>query len=252
MSSLKVAAAVAVAALVVALPAPATADEVDRCVAASEKGQKDRRAGRLLDARSAFLVCASEKCPAIVRSTCAEWTEQALAAIPSVVVAVVDPDRRDVVDARVSIDGKEVALGRAVNLDPGPHSVAVEASGFEAHAQPIVAREGERGRSVVVVLARRPEKQEPPALAPQRESNVPTLTWVAGGLAVAALGSFAFFGSTGRARAGELRDTCSPACAESERDAVRTRYIVADVSLIAAVVFGGLGVWSYLRAAESR
>lgn len=247
-SSLKLAAAFAVAAVLVS-PSLAHADDVDRCVAASEKGQKDRRAGHLNDARSAFLVCADGRCPAVVRTACAEWLEQVNAALPTIVVAVTDAEKRDVVEAHVSVDGKEVALGRAVTLDPGPHTVSVDAAGFEPHSQQIVARETERGRTISAVLTRKIAPPPPPRAAEER--SIRPITLITGGAAVLALGSFAVFGLTGRSQADDLRTSCAPACSDADRSAVKTRYIVADISLIAAVILGGVSVWT-LMAADSK
>ena len=230
--------------VVVATSKLASADEVDRCVAASEKGQKDRRAGSLMDARASFLQCASEKCPSVVKTACTEWLEQATAALPSVVIAVTGPDRNDVVDARVAIDGKAVALGRAVALDPGAHSISVEADGFAPATQSIVAREAEHHRVVSFSLSRTSVPPPPPP-SPDGKGIRP-ITWITGGLAVAALGSFAGFGLRGHFLAADLRDTCAPTCAESDRDTAHTSYVIADISLIAAVVLAGISVATYV------
>jgi hypothetical protein len=228
----------------------ARADEVDRCVAASERGQKERRAGHLNDAKAAFLECAADKCPSVVKKTCREWSDQVTAAIPSVIVTVTDFDKRDLADAKAEIDGKPATLGRSFELDPGPHTITVKADGYDNASQSIVARENEHGREVQIVLARHvdapPPSQPTPPPTTEHGGGVRTITWVTGGLTVVALGSFAVFGFSGRGLASDLRDSCAPACTQSQKDQVETRYRIADISLIAAVILGGVTVYTLL------
>lgn len=242
--------AVALAALATSTSTTASADEVDRCVAASEKGQKERRAGNLAEARTAFLQCAADRCPSVVRAACAEWLDQVNAALPSIIVAVTDAAHHDIVDARISVDGKPVALGRAVQLDPGPHVIAVEAEGFPSSSQSIVARESEKNRPVPFTLTRK-SSEPPPAgrrvETPPEKGSVPTITWVTGGLSLAAFASFAGFGLRGRFLAADLRDTCAPNCAEDARASAKTSYVIADISLVAAVILGGVSLYTYLK-----
>jgi hypothetical protein len=242
-SSLKQRLAIAAFFAAIATSNPASADEVDRCVAASEKGQKARRAGNLMEARAAFLQCAGEKCPSVVKAACTEWLDQVTAALPTIVVAVTDPDRKDIVDARIVVDGKAVALGRAVPLDPGPHSIAVEADGFESSTQSIVARESEHNRSVSFSLSK---KSDAPPARSSEQKGIRPITWITGGLALAALGSFTGFGLRGHFIAADLRERCAPNCLESDRDRAHTSYVIADISLIAAVLLGGISVVTYL------
>jgi hypothetical protein len=241
-------AAIFAALAVITTASLASADEVDRCVAASERGQKERRAGNLMEARTAFLQCAAEKCPHVVKTACAEWGEQVNAALPSIIVAVTDSEKRDIVDAKISVDGKPVVLGRVVQLDPGPHTIAVEADGFQSATQAIVARETERNRAVHVTLGpkgavtKTPEPPPPPA----ESSSIRPITWITGGLALVALGGFGFFGVRGRVQAADLRDTCAPDCTADQRSTVKTTYVIADVSLIAAVLLGGVSMYTFL------
>lgn len=231
-------------------PNLAAADEVDRCVAASEKGQKERRAGNLMDARTAFLQCAAEKCPSVVKSACSEWLEQVNASLPTIIIAVADPDRKDIVDARILVDGKAVVLGRAVQLDPGPHSIAAEADGFQSQTQSIVARETEHNRSVSFTLTKKTSETPSTPKNHDEQRGTRPITWITGGLALAAFGSFAGFGLRGRFMAADLRDTCAPNCTVDQRDSAHTSYLIADISLIAAVVLGGVSVVTYFATRE--
>lgn len=239
-----------------AIPGAASADEVDRCVAASEAGQKERRAGNLMEARTAFLQCAADKCPSVVRVACSGWLDEVNASLPTIVVAVTDAEHKDIVDAKILVDDKPVSLGRAVPLDPGPHTIAVEAEGFQSSSQSIVARESEHNRPLAFRLVKRSSEPMTPSPAPrtehEKEKGISTLTWITGGLSLAAFGSFAAFGVRGRVLASDLRDTCAPACSESDRSTVHTSYVIADISLIAAVILGGVSVYTYLSNRDSR
>lgn len=234
--------AVGAALLVLAAPSTAAADEVDRCVAASERGQEARRSGALASAREAFIACSADTCPAVVRAACAEWLDALAKIAPTVTVAITTPDGNDVASARVAIDGRATTLGSAVSLDPGVHRIDVDADGYDKATMPFVAREGEPNRVVRVTLVKKKTAEPPPRTASGGRPSA--VTWITGGLAVVALGSFTYFGLTGRARAADLRDTCAPGCAESDRAAVATRYIVADVSLLGALVLGSVSLWT--------
>lgn len=230
--------------LVVSTVAPlASADEVDRCVEASERGQNARRRRALVAAREAFIECAADSCPAIVRSTCSEWVRQVEATLPTVVVAVLSAkDKEDVPSARLTIDGRTVVLdGTAIVIDPGAHTIDAQSEGYVRTKLDFIAREGERARILRVML---PKAGAPPTTDRGSDVGVQPITWITGGLALAALGSFAFFGAKGASDAHELRSTCAPFCSTDQRDAVATKYLVADVSLVAAVVLGGVSVWT--------
>src|SRR5690606_7949262 len=119
----------------------------------------------------------------------------------------------DIPNARIEIDGRRETEGLSTPIDPGPHVLRVRAEGYAASESSVVAREGEQNRVIQIKLARgadapppstakRDRPLEPPPDAPK---PIPTITWVTGGLAVLALGSFAFFGLTGRSDAADLR-----------------------------------------------
>jgi hypothetical protein len=220
----------------------ARGDEVDRCVAASEHGQDARRRHALRRARAEFIECSTETCPSVVRSACATWVDEVDAILPTVVVAV-SHGGKDVTSARIDVDGHLVSQGEAVPIDAGRHEIHVRSEGYKDAEAAFIAREGEKNRIIPITMdAKDPA---PASSAPETSSNaVRPITWITGGLAVVALGSFAYFGISGRSRAQDLRSTCAPFCSAADRDGVRTTYLIADISLIAAVVLGGVGVWT--------
>jgi hypothetical protein len=62
-----------------------------------------------------------------------------------------------------------------------------------------------------------------------------------GGVGIAALGSFTYFALSGKAEERKLR-RCAPDCEPDDVTPMRTRYLVADVSLgVAALSLGAAG-----------
>jgi hypothetical protein len=224
--------------------APAFADDVERCVAVSADAQRARHRHEISVARDGFIECSSEKCPAIVRSKCAAWLEEVQGIAPSIVIAV-NSASGDVPAARITVDGRPVAEGMSITIDPGSHVVAASAENYESASTTFVAREGEKNRTLQLRLTAKAHATPAPVPRP-----VQPITWLTGGLSLAGLASFAIFGSLGRAEAQKLRDSCAPGCSESQRDSAHTLYLVADISLIAAVVFGGVSAWTYVTRSE--
>lgn len=250
----------AIAALIASYGEWAHAADVKSCVAASERGQVARQQMKLLEARQAFIECSAQSCPRLVKSSCVEWVHEIEASLPSVVIAVENEIGKDLTTAKVELDGESIAQGKALNLDPGEHVITVHAKGYQDATVPIVAREGEHRRVISVRLEKSPSSRgadstnllSPKVTTPSNESgSIRPITWITGGLALATLGSFAIFGLTGRAKAEQLRDTCAPTCSVAARDDVKMRYIVADVSLVAAAVFGAIAIVSALTTTPS-
>ena len=65
------------------------------CIADHEAGIAAKEAKKPLEARPKFAACTRPDCPAAVREECAAMVEQLDRQIPSVVIAVKDPDQRD-------------------------------------------------------------------------------------------------------------------------------------------------------------
>ena len=239
----------------------AQADETHECATAAYAGQRLRDDGKLASARARLVECASPRCPALVVADCTRWLADVDARVPTVVLAAHDAAGADMLNVHVSIDGRGVSDtldGRAVPVDVGPHTFRFEARGSAPVETSIIAREGEKGRSVSVVL--RPPAP-PPVLAPappprpdtaERRSGLPWPAAVGAGVTVVALAGFVGFGLSGRAQKNELADTCAPAhaCSASDVDAARTKLVVADVALGVAVLALGATVYVLLRDAR--
>jgi hypothetical protein len=71
------------------------------------------------------------------------------------------------------------------------------------------------------------------------------------GVGGAALASFALFGAAGRTQQTNHLDPCAPSCPHAEVQSVRTKYLVADVSLGVSVIALGAAAYFLLFAPSS-
>jgi hypothetical protein len=246
--------------LLSAIAPRARADGRDKCLGPYGEGQELRREGRLRAAREVFRTCARDACPPAVRVDCAQWGTEVSSAVPTVIVRAKDERGQDVAGVRVLVDGDPVASyedGRPFELDPGAHSVRVEA-GLRATDVQIVAREGEKARTISVTLRdlthAEPTRAEPTRAEPMPEARarpVPPLVWVFGAIGVAALGSFATFGLLGFEKHASLRESCAPRCTSAEEAPVRVDYAIGDVSLAVSIVSLGVATWLFLTRPDA-
>ncbi|AKU97306.1 hypothetical protein AKJ09_03970 [Labilithrix luteola] len=184
-----------------ATPRTAHAANVQACLAASEKGQRARAAGKLREAREQFLVCGAEGCPSVVRHDCTQWQTDLQASIPTVVLGAKDRGNRDLVDVTVSVDDQVLVNkldGKAVNVDPGAHTFKFEHPTYPTVTQQAVIKEGEKSRNITVTFeGGEPEVtkvENPSQPAVVREHTV--LPWVVVGVGVAALATGAVIFAT--------------------------------------------------------
>ena len=137
--------------------AQATPDsEKQRCVDAAERGQQLRTDGKAREARTALLACARDVCPAPVKHDCATWIAEIDQAQPSIVIVARDGAGRDVADVDVFLDDAPLTSrldGRAVAVDPGPHTLRLHTAAGATAAQSILVHEGEKDRVLKFTLA---------------------------------------------------------------------------------------------------
>lgn len=223
----------------------AAADDKQVCVSASEKGQQLRSAGKLVDAREQFNLCGRTECPKLIQQDCTQWMSEVLASLPSVVPGAKDRRGRDVVDARLTIDGKlatETLDGKPIVVDPGVHSFAFEAKGSGAGPavkEQVVIKPGEKNRIVSVTIATGDDVVAGSGgdhgfgerlVAEASRSSPPVAAYVVGGLGVVALGVAGVMGLLANSDAHDLRSTCAPSCKQSDVDAIQTRYTIGGVT----------------------
>jgi hypothetical protein len=245
----------------VCLARPAQAQPAKaQCASAAEEGQRLRAQGKLREALASFTSCASDRCPAVIRSDCSTWRAEVDGAIPTVVVratAAEDP-ARELYDVRVTIDGvaaTEKLDGSELPVNPGEHEVSFSAPDRVSSTDTVVVRVGEKHRMLSVSLrSTKPvviAKPPPPVPAPR--SRVTTPARILLGVGAAALATSAGFGLSGWLSARHLRNTCKPDCDQSDVDSIHTRLRVADVSLgvgVAAVAAAGWLIWRRPHDAE--
>ena len=240
---------------------PARADVKEACVNASTQGQSLRDAAKLIEARAQFVECARDACPGIVRKACADWLADADRRLPTIVFRAQGADGSDVLDARVSLDGKPLARGlggSAIAIDPGEHNVRFERDGAAAIDERVVVVDGEKGRVVTARFggaeAGATATQGPGAGegadASSTTSSGRTLTppvLVLGGVGVVGLGTFVAFAIVASGDLNNLRKTCAPYCSSSQLSSVKTEALVADVSLGIGVVALAAATYVFFR-----
>lgn len=221
-----------------------------QCADAYESAQRLDRAGKVIEATSAAETCANSACPEILRVDCVAWLSPLRARRASVVVEARGPDQRELFEVVVSVDGAVVQQrldGRAFFIDPGRHVLAFASPSWATEEMPVVVREGEQGRRVVVTFggesapASRDETKAPNTTEGWR--GLPTSSWVLGGVGLVGLGMFGGFGVSGKLLENTLEHECSPYCDEARVSHVRAQYLVADIALGIGIVSLGIAAW---------
>ena len=228
----------ALAALLTSAPALAETIPKQQCLDAHVQAQEVRQAGKLRLAREYLKMCAHPSCPALVKDDCVPWLAEVSKQIPSVTVEL-QAEGLDPTGARVLLDGEAILPGNTVEVDPGEHTIQIEAEGHEAFRRTLRVEEGKQER--VIGALRRKEEAPPPA-----EPRSRTVPLVLGGLGVVGLGAFAYLGITGKSQEEELK-LCKPFCDPARVDAVSRRYLVANVALGVGVVALGTATYLWLR-----
>jgi hypothetical protein len=235
------------------------ADKV-ACVDAAEAGQRLRKEGHLVAARDRLQVCASRECPDVVSQDCTGWLGEVQRSLGSVVVKAHSASGEAISDVSVFLDGTELAERAptaAIDVDPGDHVLRCERAGFTPAEQPVRVQEGERGSEIDCRLTPAiasapgdarvtadPRIFQPLPPKPAQRGPVPWVVWPLGGLGLAGIGAFAYFGLSGKAEENTLRGKtgCAPFCAPEQTDPVQTKFLIADVSL-------GVGIAALAAAA---
>jgi len=226
---------------------PALSQQQQQCVSAYVDAQKLRRDGKLRAAREQLLACSQEGCPQTLRSQCAPWLEEVERSLPSVVFAAVDRNGAETTRVRIELDGQpwlDSLPARAVEIDPGEHRLRYVAADGTAIERATIVREGEKNRQLEIRFAATKPKPGVASAPAKTAGGSGPLLWpavAAGGLSVLALGGFTGFGLTGKLKESELASTCAPNCAQSDVDDVHTRFLVADISLVTALLCGVAG-----------
>jgi hypothetical protein len=226
----------------------ARARDKAECASAYEDAQVLRQEHKLIEAQTHLYTCSHSSCPTAVARDCRTWLDELQKALPSVVLTAQAEDGRDLVSATIFLDGTpldEASIGKALNVNPGPHTVRVVAEGFEPREQDLVAREGEQSRLVSVVMhplsSAQPQKQGGNSLVTGSVSEAAPKTrrlgwpfYTLGGLALASGGAGIGLGLSGKHDRDHMKSACSPTCKESEVSAARVKLIAANTAFALA------------------
>jgi hypothetical protein len=230
----------------VAAPLHARSPDAAECEAAHQAAQELREQTRLLAAREKLFDCAAQSCPGLIQDDCAEWLEEVQENIPTLVLAARTATGEELVEVRV-LDGDRVLAerleGKPIELDPGSYSLRFETEGAAPVTVRVVARAGMKNHVVSAVLTRDAVADEE-----EEEASPPVAFWVLGAVGTVALASFGTFAILGQKQYSDLQDECAPGCDPDDSDSVRTKFLIADVSLgVAALAYAG-AAYFYFRA----
>lgn len=243
-----VAAALAALTAASALPGDARADDLKKqCVDAYTQAQVLRKDRRWQSAMVELEVCAQAKCPLVVRRDCSEWKKEITAKMPTVIFVVRDASGELAKGVRVLVDGKvlrEDIDETPVNMDPGEHVLRYEQKGAEPIEQSVQIREGDKERRLSVAFAAIEAPPPPPPPPPKP----PVAAYVLGGVGVAGLVTFTALGVVGKNERDDLASTCAPGCPEDAVSSIRTKLLVADISLAVGVASLGVATFLVIRA----
>jgi hypothetical protein len=232
--------------------------ESNSCPSAYEQAQELRAAGRLREARHKLEVCVAPACSEFVRAECSRWLVEVEASLPSVVL-VAKRAGKEADNVRVFCDDEPLVEnldGKAIVVDPGPHTLRFLISGMDPVSENLVFREGEKNRLITVEFASNVQPAVVSPGSPPIDAAKPTtqttkwLPYGLGGLGVLGVAGFAVLGLVGNSELAERERTCAPACSNSQVGSVRTMYHLADLSLGIGVV--SLGVAGYLLITSPR
>jgi hypothetical protein len=248
---------VAFVSLLLTSPAARAQSTANVCSDAYVNGQHQLHDRQFVEARKTLLVCARDPCPHALQSDCAEWLAEAERSIPSIVVEARGADGEELRRVNVLLDGKPFVDdldGRAVDLDPGEHTLRLEAPGQVPLEQSVLIREGEKTR----VLSLRFTAAAPVTAAPvSPPSSTPARSswalYTTGAAAVTGAVVWAVFGARGIALRNQI-ESCTAGCGSPDRGALDVDWDVADVA--AGVTIAAAGLATYLlvhrRAEASR
>jgi hypothetical protein len=230
-----------------------TARADDVCASAYEESQVARSEGRLRAAQRELAACTRAECADFIRVDCARWLSEVEAALPTIVLRATDGGE-DVTDVAVSLDSEPIASqldGKAVAVDPGRHLLTFRRAGRAPVELSLMLREAEKGRPIVAELTKPPPAAERTAPAPPAHANgAGPWPWVLLGVGAAGVASFGVLGALGAEQRRDLERSCSPRCEQARIDEVRSKFLMADVSLAVGVL--GLAGSGYLFWSSSR
>jgi hypothetical protein len=224
----------------------AQAPVADVSCEAVEQTEAMRADGEYRKARARLLECVNAQCGGDVRRRCAATLQKLDAVTPSIVVRAEDPSGNDLTDVGVSLGDERLVNqldGMAIPVDPGEHRFVFTREGQAPVVQTLTIEQGQKFRAIDVVIGSPPTLALPPApeasspgASGSSERTVAAATLF--GVGVIGVTGFTVLGL--RARAGEeALEGCKPNCSDGRVDSVKTRYLLANVSIgVGALALG--------------
>jgi hypothetical protein len=224
----------------------AQAPAADASCEAVEQTEAIRAEGQYRKARARLLECVNAQCGGDVRRRCAATLQKLDAVTPSIVVRAEDPSGNDLTDVAVSLGDERLVNeldGMAIPVDPGEHRFVFTREGNAPVVQTLAIEQGQKFRAIDVVIGSPPTLALPPApdasspgASGSSERAVAAATLL--GVGVIGVASFTVLGL--RARSGEeALERCKPNCSDGRVDSVKTRYLLANVSIgVGALALG--------------
>jgi hypothetical protein len=224
-------------------------EATDRCIDTHTKSQQLERDDKFLESRAALLECSAESCPGAIRADCVRWLEDLQDRIPTVVFHA-NKRGQAVSDVQLYVDDTLVFRrleGKALELNPGVYRVRFSPPGpAAAIEQELIVSQGDRLRDVSVELMPAPIAEAPVERVMERP--IPTITYVLGGIGIAAAISGGAWGVSSWSASGDLDATCAPRCDSDLVDVARRRALIADVSWgVSAAALIGAAASYFLR-----
>jgi hypothetical protein len=254
-----------------ARPTSAPAPTVDECLAAHRESQALRKQYQLLESRALLSECTHAACPTPVKRDCSRWVEEIDQQLPSVVFRLDTSEGDSSRDIKVFVDGElrfQSLPNRATEFNPGTYRFSFSMPGKDTVEQEVVLGEAEKFKNIAVKF---PSAQKPSEAVASTKPNeaitpgptskvssipanrpVPVASYVFAGLGVAAAASFAAWGFSSKSLRSNLENQCAPDCGQTEIDKIRTRALIADISLAAsAASFGTAAILYFARPSVS-
>ena len=113
----------------------ARATSTEACLAAYERSQELRLDGKFEASREQLSQCVDEGCPGLVRKDCSQWLGELDAAMPTIIFNARDAEGKDLVSARVRVDGNvmlEKLDGRLTSDESWSSCLSVRPRGLRA------------------------------------------------------------------------------------------------------------------------
>lgn len=228
--------------------------EANACASAYEQAQELRAEQHLRQAQRSLEACIEPSCPEFIRTECGRWLVEVETSLPTIVLSA-KTSGSDANAVRVLCDGAplvESLDGKAIPVDPGPHTLTFVTDAARHVELKVVLREGEKNRIIEAELgepkvptkraAQAPVVRSEQVLATNSGSN--WLPYGFGGLGVLGVTGFAVLGMLGNRDLEDREARCAPSCTDADVSSVKTKYYLADLSLGVGIV--SLGVAGYL------